>query len=515
MAYRVEKNQKNGQVEIVIDGWEKGIADSQYEGITRMLNLNPHYYPGALYPNYTRVSATSATIAEPLYWTQTNPNGSSINNIYFVVDSAGNTFQATAGSNFVSATSSVLSGTVSGIVYFSPTLQGNGLASGKSWLFGFAGTKMYYLAYPFSSNTWTQFTPAGTGLVAPNYGIWGQDNILYFTNGNFIASLQAGSSDFNPGGSSGTDYVFSPKALTLPAYETATFLAEQGNNLLTSAGNRIYPWNRSSTSFNLPIQFSEPLNKMIVINNIVYALAGLKGNIYISNGYSADLLKKIPDSFFGQNDPAYTWGGLMYHRNKLYFGVTTTTQGASNQYLSGIFSLTIGNGNFIPEIPGSLFFENQNSFGLFQTNLSGLASPNILIDDNNSSTDFYYSAWFSNGVGGIDKSSTSVYTDGSTFIETDLIPVGTYLTQTTPIQVEFKLDAPMTVGDSITVLGRKSFTDSYSQFGQVFTATANNEVGWAFPSSIENLQWVQLKLILTTAAGDVVRLREIRLRNGQ
>ena len=38
MAYRQEKN--NGDIDIVIDGFEKGIADSPEQGIADMRNMN-------------------------------------------------------------------------------------------------------------------------------------------------------------------------------------------------------------------------------------------------------------------------------------------------------------------------------------------------------------------------------------------------------------------------------------------------------------------------------------------
>ena len=44
MAYRLEKDKESGERQLVIDGWEKGIADSPYSGITSLKNLNVSFF---------------------------------------------------------------------------------------------------------------------------------------------------------------------------------------------------------------------------------------------------------------------------------------------------------------------------------------------------------------------------------------------------------------------------------------------------------------------------------------
>lgn len=50
MAYRYEKNYAGGQ-DVVIDGWEKGIAPSPYLGLAEVKNLNINDIPGAVFAN--------------------------------------------------------------------------------------------------------------------------------------------------------------------------------------------------------------------------------------------------------------------------------------------------------------------------------------------------------------------------------------------------------------------------------------------------------------------------------
>jgi len=109
-------------------------------------------------------------------------------------------------------------------------------------------------------------------------------------------------------------------------------------------------------------------------------------------------------------------------------------------------------------------------------------------------------------------------------IETDLIPVGTFLTQRTFETVEYKLDKPLASGDSIRLSYRTKFSGSYTLVGtsQVTsnqgTTTATSDTATqvlsdVFNSDIENAQWLQLKVEFKCASSSsYIRLREIRIR---
>lgn len=134
MAYRYDKNQ-NGEYDLVIDGFEKGIASSPFKGIGNIRNLNIKYYEGVAYMNYKRqasvltnangVSSGNATvtIASPAVFTLNShglldndaitltttgalPTGLSTGVTYFVTNKATNTFQValTRGGTAVNTT---------------------------------------------------------------------------------------------------------------------------------------------------------------------------------------------------------------------------------------------------------------------------------------------------------------------------------------------------------------------------------------------------------------------------
>ena len=91
MAYRYDKN-LNGQYDLVIDGWENGIASSPFKGIGNIRNLNVKYYDGVAYVNYKRQACTitGGTLGNPRYATQ-SPAG-----LIYICDDAQQIFKQSA-----------------------------------------------------------------------------------------------------------------------------------------------------------------------------------------------------------------------------------------------------------------------------------------------------------------------------------------------------------------------------------------------------------------------------------
>lgn len=102
--------------------------------------------------------------------------------------------------------------------------------------------------------------------------------------------------------------------------------------------------------------------------------------------------------------------------------------------------------------------------------------------------------------------------NNESLIETDIIPVGTFFNQKTFSSIEFKLDQPMTSGDSISVYARQSLSDNYQLVGTTSTAVLSSSVQ---SIAFEKWQWLQLKITTSTGGSPTtssrVRLREIRI----
>jgi hypothetical protein len=182
----------------------------------------------------------------------------------------------------------------------------------------------------------------------------------------------------------------------------------------------------------------------------------------------------------------------------------------NNKILSGIFSLVVSPAQVGYDTPGSLVMEAQNSYGLtpaFNSNQNG-----CLIDNEQyANYDSYYSAWSNSNMGGIDFNDTTLWSNNEPFIETDIIPIGTYLNKKTLGSIEFKLDRPLATGDSISLYWRPSLTDVYIPIPLV--DTSSSLISNYGISAINQAQWAQFLITFACASSGSSRIpfRELRL----
>jgi len=278
---------------------------------------------------------------------------------------------------------------------------------------------------------------------------------------------------------------------------------------LVIAGNLdVYTWDYVSPTATAPTPVGEQIYTIENLLSNVYILAGTKGNVYVTNGFSAQLLFKMPDFIAGVFDPIWKWGGLMVHRSRLWFQALAQTLSGTN-ILAGIFSLTVSP-SAIGETAKGLVMESQNSIGL---NLpAGSIADGILLDNERWSNgeDSYYSMYANSATTGIlDFNDATLWANNEPVIETDIIPIGDFLDKHSFGNLEFKLDRPMVAGDSISLYWRSSLTDSYT-FIKTTTDTVLSDYK---QSDIAQAQWVQFMVTMTCAATNSSRvpLREIRL----
>lgn len=648
MAYRFEKEQ-GGQEAMVIDGWEKGIADSPYDGIANMRNLNTYYYPGMAYSNYKRIRVNSAggnrtftastspskltltsaltlnvgdavtltttttlpsplvtsttyfvqavsgldfqlsttlgggaivilstgtgthtltltTMGAPSFYTQNNSSGTNPYGTIYILDKNGRVWQNTATVNslpyFVLLFGNTIDGSIAqGIAFYANYLfvfrgssidicgDGTGAVNSALWTNGwFSNTPITLTATANQGDTSATLLvptvwggPTGTynltfinesviahftndsdqitweppllvnesDVANVNLGNSGithmalvcvTNDTLYFCNGRYIGAITTPAGrifdkQLVVPGTSDLNYA----ALFLPIGIWSSWLEIQQLNLLVAAQDTIYPWDRTSLVTGIPMPITENIYRMINISNTVYVLAGLKGNIYTTNGYSISVLRKIPDNIAtGLIDPEWSWGGLIAHRQTLYFSAFAQNGQTGTSILNGILSISD---------KGVINFENQNSNGLTNASATGDA---VLVDVNTTARDSYYSSWYDGTTGGIDYNNTTLYSNFEPLTETDLIPVGTFLINKSFLNIEFKLDQPMVAGDSIRVSCRQSESDSYTLLGTT-TTTVLSDVYTPFP--LQSFQWIQFKIEFKSGGiGQYVRLREMRVR---
>lgn len=597
MAYRLEKN--NQSIDIVIDGFENGIADSPHEGIGDMRNMNIISVPGeasvnfktaamTIPPTVSAVAFTAAiddliTVASTsgyyagmaitfntigttvgistgrVYWIGTltattftvhlNPvqaiNGTNIVNItvagsgtlssYTLGAGTFSTIDYTGGNNsprrnyefFVDSNGRVWwfanpGGTATGTLIYlgNDTLTsatGQGICAFLGYLFVFRDTAIDYL--PTSAIEGGVDLDSGSGWVygwdtidsakVNHQAISAQDRGMYICASNRIKSyLENAGTTFDP--TNATTYTENVAALNLPAGDQPTWIAELSTDLLIGGiRNWVYPWDRISTSFRYPLIIAENYTTRIVsTNSNAYIFAGNRGRIYVTNGSNMELYRKVPDYVSGAEEPYYTWLDACYWRDQLYFSFTATTNaGAALTTTGGLWAISVSD--------DSLRHTNKLSYDTYAGSATVIV-PNVITT--NPAGGGLFTAWTHSGSFGVDQGSVDPYTNFQSSIESDLIPIGTYLDSTTIQQVEFKLSQPMVSGEGVKLYYRQNMKDAYVLMSDGSSSSGTfgtvGELSGYVPASFQKGNWLQLKVETSSTATTptYTRLKELRIR---
>lgn len=397
--------------------------------------------------------------------------------------------------------------------------NGNGLvyyqaSDGTGYIFVYRNRLIDYM--PIASiGTWTygwQTMNTAAGVANSHHSLVGQDNVVYYCDGAWLGSFfqTVAGTPFDP--SNAATYTWAQKALALPFIDIAQWLAELGVSLLVAGiRNLVYPWNRTSTSFNYPIFMADTFGyasmsssqpnvpRMITINTNTYIFMGNRGRIYVTNGSQAQLYKKVPDFLSGTVEPYFTWGDIGFNKNQLYFGILgfNNAQTANNNF-GGLWAIDMDS--------KALRLVNQLSYATY----AGYCTLFISLTTQSPGSGFY-AGWDSGAsTYGIDISSSNLYTAGESYVISDLIPVGTFIKKRTFSQVEFKLSAPLVSGESVQLLIGSNLTGTFTSLGIESTVGALSS---NFPVTVENMQWCKIKAILTgtNSSPSYVRLKELRI----
>lgn len=521
MAWKIEK-EPGGTEAIVINGWTAGMSPDPYSGLGVVCNSN------LAVPNEVSVgyplsfnSTSGGTFGIPIHDTMKQTAG--VADAYFILDADSQVWKATTynGTFTFLNTGNVTTGataTNQGLVYWIPPSGGSG------WLFKFRNDKIDYLAAG-TLGSWA--TGAGwktiTGSVN-HYAIAGQDGVVYFCNGTGVGSIREVEGQiFDPTNSA--TYVFTAwtgtapqgvangtNALNLPPYEQAQSLAESGQQLLVGGSlNAIYPWDRLSTSFAYPLFLGDTfIDRMVTVNTNVYVFPGgatSRGRIYVTNGSQVDLFFKVPDYITGEDEPYFLWGDAIFHRNNLIFGFFMKKNGG------GFVTANVIDGSTSQVWAIDL---KTNAFrGLSRMDApSVIGRANVLMPALQTSPGFSYLVAYEDSQGGtssaIEYSGTTAGT-GRFVLNTDLIPIGTFINKKTFSEVEFKLRKPLESGESISIV---PIVDNV--FGTDLSFTTNATAGTisdVAPVNFEKAQWLKFFVqgIGNSPTGGVP-LYEIRIR---
>lgn len=377
----------------------------------------------------------------------------------------------------------------------------------KGYLFGLMATQVDYIKITTWLSTgpsvWVYAWQAYDSSSVGHRGIPATDDALYICNASAVASLlENPASTFDP--TNAATYTWNTTALALPSFDLATCLAQLGVSLLVGGiENFIYPWNRVAPSFTYPLIVAEAFTKCIVsTNNNAYVFAGRRGYIYLTNGSGISVYKKFPDQLSNTENPYYTWGWGIYFRNQLYFSVSAVTNaGAAVNNFAGMWGIDLAS--------DALYLANSLSYSSYTGSV-----PVILPMGNvNPAGLGIYLGWVNgSNVGGIDAGASTPYVNYEAYVDTDMLPVGTYYSPVTDQQIEYKLAKPLITGEGVQVFWRGNLTDAFTQIANV-TAVVGQLSG-AAKVNFQKQQWVQLRVKLTSTATNpsYTRLREVRLR---
>jgi hypothetical protein len=592
----MEKTQAGNS--IVLDGFEQGIADSPFQGIANLKNLDISGTPGQASVGYETTALTKpptvttlayttntatdvVTVSSTSGWYNTmaitlntvvTSTGISTGRVYWVGDLSGNTFKLYKNPGLVAGalvdiTGSNGSGTLSSYTFGKPidyatALQAVGSSTNYTfilddngrvwWVENNTGTgdRLTYLGNDTLSGNggraitiWKQHIIVfrdndvdGLGLLQVDdaddldsaYGSYvsggwayswnvaaieritpdvratfvGEDDILYFANNG-----QLGSFAETPGDTLDLDdaasYTGNINALDLPDDKILS-ISESGTNLLIGGlRNKIYPWDRLSSSFDISLKVPEKsVNQMVTSGNLIYIAAGYRGKIYVTNGSSVSLFKKIPDHLTGFTSPYFTIKSMLVTNNKLYVSFTATKNDGTTAItgVDGVYSIDLDTG-----VLHNMLTASHNTSG----------TVNLIIKNELTNTpggNGLYLGWTDASSNyGVDVGSNNPFDGGESFIEHDIIPIGTYRFPTNPVSVEFKLTKPLVSGESVEIQRRLNLTGSYTSIGTFNTVGA---ISGSFDNvNFENAEWLQLKTILTSTATtpSFVPLREVRI----
>jgi hypothetical protein len=406
----------------------------------------------------------------------------------------------------------------------SPGQTGN-IIYWEGYLFAFTGDAMIGVEYmPISGSSvlstitlkanWVMDWQAAL-LGNNHYCMISQTNgFIFFCNKEYVGTLQLQiNQTFDPTVQATFKYsdgTSGEGACTLPNNDQSTCLADLGQDLMIGGINSyVYSWNMVTPSPNSDIFLSENYTtRMVTVNTTMYIFCGNKGRIFVTNGANATPFFKVPDYLSGTTNPYFIWTDATFNRNQLYFGFKVTdNSGTVINLMGGLWAVDVDSVQ-----PVSPRLQNIMSYGTYAGYVSAICQYRGSDSTVSPSGDGYglFMGWYSGTVGGIDIGISNYYT-GQSYVDTDPVPIGQYLTKKTLSGIEYKLATPLVTNESVAIAYRTSLSGSYTN-NPITDTDSSGLSGWGVPV-FEKSQWIQFRITLTGIAsgGSNCRLREIRI----
>jgi len=623
MSYRIEGT------DIVIDGFQGGIAPSPYDGIADIRNIDITNVDGEASVNFAMGDVTAPVVANAIAFTAQNSGdtitissttgwykgmaivlntnsagGLSTGIVYYVMNIVGNTFQLSLapigsavaisgdgsgtlttyqygyqrgtggsgarapvayfidragqlagvnatylvdGSNYawailaedlsgISANYLVFLGNIGGIG--AATTNQAGIAIWNDYLLLYGGTTvdvadldaLFITGGPAAE--WSYSWQTAVGIVSVNNRVnmlvSQDDGNLYWTSTDGLGSIieQPGMT-FDP--STAGTYSFADDALILGSGNTdrATCIAELGNNLIVGGRSSfVYVWNKVdpgvSGLLNMPDVFT---TNIVATSNNAYVFAGVRGNIFVTNGSGIDEYTKFPDYLTGIVRPYIQWFDASFNRDELYFSLVAYDNGNTVQTTTnGAWAI-----NLRTDALRMMNKSTNSTYAGYARMVAEMPRPSSSSTASNVPGTGLFIGWYNSTTYKVDKGISTPYASYESYVETDMVPVGTYLDTFTPTQIEWKMSYPLGGGgtaESIRIYYRRSLLEAWTLLGST-TATGTSIVGTStgttsgsaisdfYTANFERSQWIQLRVETSSNATtpSYCRLTEIRIRD--
>lgn len=467
--------------EIVIKDWQTGIAESPHLGFGDMRNVDIDTVPGALKCGLEATKLSGSTVTGLVKWLVRDPRIS--DNIY-ALDEVGVVYRSTdAGLSW-----SVLSGnTTPG--------GGQGMVIWKDYLFVARSTLLDVYGPLTSGSAWTNGWQTITADSAFHPMLRGQDDILYGGAGRYVFSIQEATPPFAPG--TGASYTFTAQALDLPAEYKIKSMAELGKNLMLGTwiganpyDNKvadIFPWDRVSSSYNLPIKIAETgCHQLLSDSGMLYIQAGTQGTVFVLTGSAAAPLKELKNVsvLLGETLVQYPCA-IMKHRGKICFGLSLP---AGTPGGIGVYSI---------DKKGALVLERTVSTGGDGSSAALEIGSLLSISDN-----IFLMGWRDSSTYGIDGVERNYYrsTSYGAKVDSALYVVGGPTRKASFSELEILLTAPLSTGQGVRIKYRDDLTSSFTTIGTFDFATYGAVESLRADASIADVEKIQLRIELTTAS---------------
>lgn len=493
MSYEYKKIE-SGNYDLVISGWEEGIADTPLFGHGNMVNVDIFTNKGLVQAQYASKKVSGSNVTGLIKWIVQNPvNGET----YGLADD---------GKVHVESTGwTVLTGnTTTGAI-------GNGLGvfvsqndPTKSFLFV---TRNGFLdVYDFTTTTWHNGFKSLESIIGDHPVFLSSNLRVYIGNKYKVAAFEEKSGfTFDP--TDPATYNWNANALDLPSYYRIVQLGQLGEKLVIGTnigpndyGADLFLWDRESSSFFRPISFrTDGIKQILSIKNMLLVYAGTAADLFTTNGSYADEFLKFENIDFNDS-------GLI---TKPYSGAIDCL--TNSEIIIGVSNIVAG----------------LNPMGVYCIRDGKYVVRNLISTGKDGSADIvqigavfaydrnrYYIGWKSGSTYGVDEvnGDGDRYEDWSAKVETDIVPVNTNYFPQNLNEVEIRLAQAMTTGMGIRISWRGGLTDSWSTPIDFTYAVVGSEITYALPIDIENAKNVQLKIEILAKDGNSPKLWEVRLR---